>query len=680
MQMRTHPPTNSHGVPASRGAAGSRWLPRPSKGALGSLLLSGVLLLVGCDVGPPPNGLPLPGRSDDADALTPAPTPTNSEPVDNALSDVWYERAQNGQRAGWTHVVWTPTEVNGQPAIHAASTRLMGRVRNRFVSRTLIDLDRTVEGHLLRLRRVVLQGRRQEVTHQSWTGSGYRFVHAVAGTRDERTIACESPLPVDTETFLGALIQAGEVQPGKTFRYQIANFLSERLDDVELEIEGLETLSLPTGTVACWRAIEQVSGRPDKAQVWVDTDGVLRKMVREGTTLLATTQSRARALSRHGVTYSITEDAVPHLPRCTSAERSVVDIEFRPRPGVELPDFPTTPFSREIKRSDQVVRLELTAHDDPEATVALPVTDTAFAEWLRPTTLLCADAPLVQSTLKRLIDGETDGRQIALKLLEFSYTKLTKQSGPIPSPTAVEILEDGRGDCSEHNVLFVTLCRAAGLPARRLSGYAQVGDNWGAHAFCEVWLGKWIGADPTTNELGTRARYVAFGWNDTSDSFPDLVSTRAQGRMSFRTRLVQEGGETVDFDQPLPRDPLREPYSGLRFAPPPEGWRVRISGPAGSARIDGPSVRCDVTVHAGTGNVPADLLLRTSMRRGNKVRFGGLDAVHMRFGRRSGNYALYLIPYKRRALHVEVWTDDHVDEDATLDALEFLLEPTLGGS
>src|SRR6185436_20961839 len=128
---------------------------------------------------------------------------------------------------------------------------------------------------------------------------------------------------------------------------------------------------------------------------------------------------------------------------------------------------------------------------------------------------------------------------------------------PIPEPTAVEILEDGGGDCSEHCVLFVTLCRAAGIPARRLSGYAQVGDMWGAHSFSEVWLGRWIGCDPTTNDFGTKARYVAFGWNDDPDSFPGTVSSRVSGRMSIRTVEFTEGErtwKTAEIDEPKGRE------------------------------------------------------------------------------------------------------------------------------
>ena len=57
------------------------------------------------------------------------------------------------------------------------------------------------------------------------------------------------------------------------------------------------------------------------------------------------------------------------------------------------------------------------------------------------------------------------------RIAAFVFT-LEKQSPEISDTTAVEILKERRGDCSEHAVLFVALCRAAGIPARRCSGAA----------------------------------------------------------------------------------------------------------------------------------------------------------------------------------------------------------------
>lgn len=74
--------------------------------------------------------------------------------------------------------------------------------------------------------------------------------------------------------------------------------------------------------------------------------------------------------------------------------------------------------------------------------------------------------------------------------------------------TPGETLARRAGACRDTAVLFIELCRGAGLPARFVSGYqdkpTRAGDRRHMHAWAEVWLpGRgWVGFDPTR---GTQA-------------------------------------------------------------------------------------------------------------------------------------------------------------------------------
>ena len=62
------------------------------------------------------------------------------------------------------------------------------------------------------------------------------------------------------------------------------------------------------------------------------------------------------------------------------------------------------------------------------------------------------------------------------------------------------ILEERKGDCTEHAVLFNALLKAAGIPARSAFGYLLGDDSgaFGAHAWSEVaYDGHWIPVDAT---------------------------------------------------------------------------------------------------------------------------------------------------------------------------------------
>ncbi len=73
----------------------------------------------------------------------------------------------------------------------------------------------------------------------------------------------------------------------------------------------------------------------------------------------------------------------------------------------------------------------------------------------------------------------------------------------------MEILEAGRGDCSEYARLTVSLLRAAGVPAEMRDGMAAEGDEMVAHA----WVGyhdgeRWHEIDPTWGRMSVTAGHL----------------------------------------------------------------------------------------------------------------------------------------------------------------------------
>jgi transglutaminase-like putative cysteine protease len=623
------------------------------------------------------------------DAPTAPPSPTTTAPSvekPKVLSEQWYRTLHDGEPSGWYHVTWTRSTYEGKPTVHdrtesfSSMTRMMGDHPDAFVSHNYSDLERTEDGLHLRTETRTVQGDRLTDALIVWTGSGYELTRHAAGMEEKRAVASGAPCPVDPEAFLSAKLQRGEVAVGARFEYRAPNFEGARLDTVALDVEARETITTPAGKFDCLRVKERVVGAPGDATWWFDATGVLRRQTSGRSEIVSSTEREAREVREGGAVFSITVAADPDMPRCTSIDRAVVDITLAPRPGVEMPDFPSTPFSRELSRKGDVVRLELLSHDAPGENIALPVKDPKFAKHLERTNILCWDAPMVQDAVKEAVGDEKDAREVVRKILKYVQVTL-RTDQTTPNPTAVEILELGSGFCSEHCVLFVTLCRAAGVPARRVTGYAQVGDMWGAHSFAEVWLGRWFGCDPTTNDYGTKARYIAFGWDDDADSYPHVVTQRAgNGRMSIRTVEFEEGGKTWKTDELGGESDLEDALSGIVFAPPPEGWTARVEHEAGmrrvGGRITGKGVRADVSVVSDFGDLPCDVLARKMMRGMKPSKFAGRDVLREDIAVQSRVTVQMSVPYKRRMLSVRVRVEDAKKADAALAVVEKILAPT----
>jgi transglutaminase-like putative cysteine protease len=144
----------------------------------------------------------------------------------------------------------------------------------------------------------------------------------------------------------------------------------------------------------------------------------------------------------------------------------------------------------------------LTPPSDPDLVAATPTID--------------ADHPAIVR-LAREVAGDLTGRYAAaVRLAEHVNRRLEKAYG-VSQDRASDVLAAGRGDCTEHSVLFVALARALGIPARQVHGlvYARYEDAQDAlywHAWAEVQSGgEWIAIDPTFGQPVADATHLALG-------------------------------------------------------------------------------------------------------------------------------------------------------------------------
>jgi transglutaminase-like putative cysteine protease/tetratricopeptide (TPR) repeat protein len=152
-------------------------------------------------------------------------------------------------------------------------------------------------------------------------------------------------------------------------------------------------------------------------------------------------------------------------------------------------------FQRVESSSDSTVVVTTTARRIPDKlTISLPVTGDEFAQFLKPTAQINSVDPQVVALARQIAGEEKDGRSVARKIGEWTYGNLKWKK---VQSDAVETLASREADCLEHSELYVALARALGLPARVVSGAALSSGSFGAHAWVEIYLGKWVELDPT---------------------------------------------------------------------------------------------------------------------------------------------------------------------------------------
>ncbi|MEM0437666.1 MAG: transglutaminase-like domain-containing protein [Candidatus Micrarchaeia archaeon] len=69
--------------------------------------------------------------------------------------------------------------------------------------------------------------------------------------------------------------------------------------------------------------------------------------------------------------------------------------------------------------------------------------------------------------------------------------------------TSLDAYRDREGVCVDYTNLFIAMARSLGYPSRSVLGYVYSPDyGWQLHAWAEVYIGEWVGVDPTWLEAG----------------------------------------------------------------------------------------------------------------------------------------------------------------------------------
>jgi hypothetical protein len=343
--------------------------------------------------------------------------------------------------------------------------------------------------------------------------------------------------PVFSSVLPIRVAMGGELEVGRTVRYPVFDPSTLGTRVVEMRVLEHDTLIVPDSasldpvssrwsaahfdTIPVWKVAEVYGGA--SVESWVDGDGrVIRASSPLGFSMEKTEYELAlqerddeRAAMARGQTGTALDDDVI----LSTAVASNVDLgeatryrEIRFRlSGVDLSGFQLDGGRQTLRGDTLIIRREdLNAID---AGYELPYKSMDLRAELQPEPLIQSDDPRILRRAREITAARSrwtqDPRQAAGQLTRGVFGMLAKEV-TISVPSAVQVLEAGRGDCNEHTVLFVAMARAIGLPARTAVGLVYLRGSFYYHAWPEVWLGEWVAVDPTFGDAPADAAHLRF--------------------------------------------------------------------------------------------------------------------------------------------------------------------------
>jgi len=440
--------------------------------------------------------------------LPSAPAPAVSlEPRAPALGDEWMGVYMQAQKIGYTHHGFT-AEADGFA----------------FSEESLLHLTVMGAPQVVRTRVVGHAGRDYALRDVEFAlSSGVGSLQAAGVVRDgslRLTLrsgkeVSEQVLPLAEPLYLPSTLRASlsgdALRAGRRLDALVFDPTSLKNDRLHVTIEGEEPVpASPDGTRG-WKVREEFRGLQTTA--WVDPAGtVLREEGPMGFVLVHESADRAVTAGWGAPETAldlVAKAAVPvAVPIAEPRTRRMLRLRVS---GIALENVPS---DDEQQRTGAVVtiRRPLPAH---VASYELPYRGPLVDE-LRPTPFLQSDHPKVQALARDIVGGERDAKRVAMLLNDWVYAHLRKVP-TISIPNALQVLDMGEGDCNEHAVLLAALGRAAGVPTRVVAGAVYLDGAFFYHAWCEVWLERWVSIDPALHQFPADATHIKFVAGDPED-------------------------------------------------------------------------------------------------------------------------------------------------------------------
>ncbi|MBV1858820.1 MAG: lasso peptide biosynthesis B2 protein [Nannocystaceae bacterium] len=219
------------------------------------------------------------------------------------------------------------------------------------------------------------------------------------------------------------------------------------------------------------------------------------------------------------------------LPRTLTRAETAGTLRFKLVVGnaktfVDQSIYPSARGSARVVDDTHVELIVRAKARDAEATAAL--SGARKKALLKTSGDLRIHAPEIETVRDSLFKADTDATAKAAAITKWVHERVAYEVTP-RSIDATEILEVGRGDCSEYALLTVSLLRSAGVPAEVRSGMAAEGDDMVAHAWVAYHDGtRWFEIDPTWGRMGVSAGHLPL-------EVTDVLALVSLGQMEIET-------------------------------------------------------------------------------------------------------------------------------------------------
>ena len=425
-------------------------------------------------------------------------------------SDDWTGTYYNGKKIGFNHA-----RIQVRSDDIDVHTKMYFRLHSGKDDQSTIMTQDTTLTPDLRLKEFTLlqelMGKRQKVTGRV---EGTRLHLEIKGRGFHKNQTIDFPEGIHPSATVWLNIMKDGFEVGKKGKLDLFLESFRMVIPMTYEILRKETIQFDGNSVDTFVVQQKFAGMT--TTLWTNVDGdVLRERslnnfesIREPKEKATHMDDKPMSVSSF-ITLSLVKTSKP-IASSDNKEKLKLKLSNVRGPDSIPQDHRQTVLNSE-KNGEESYTTTLLIKREPKAPakqVFLPVPTSRYKDYLKDAPEIQVQHPMIRALARNLVAGQKNAWQAAKRISTWVYDNLDKVL--VDSFTALDALQDRRGECQSHTNLFTAVARAAGIPTKVVNGlvYSQEYKGFLYHAWPEVWVGEWRALDPTLGQHYVDATHI----------------------------------------------------------------------------------------------------------------------------------------------------------------------------
>jgi hypothetical protein len=431
------------------------------------------------------------------------------------LMDDWYGVYFSGRKVGWEHIEITGGSINGSDVIRVRDDgHVVFIIEDENNPETYVSSGEVFlaeDGRLLGFKYDQSQ-KSHRLSIVAEAKEGVVYVDITSGGTTQRVKFDESAR-IYPATALSYFSLIEDISTGKTYTYRVFLEGLRLTEDITIRVLDTEEVTVKGVTETAYRVEGAIRGYTITSFVRAD-GAVIKQVTMDNFVMLRETKEEAMRMDPgSGLSmYAIIDYSL------VTPDRPIADPTGLTGLVVRITGIPagTTPIGSDMQAVSgpdgeggytyTIERADLSALSVP-AYGAFPA---ETKDYLAATLEIESSSNEMTDTVRMIIGRPSNPLADARKITEWVYRNVKKRM--VDATSALDTLNSMEGECQSHANLTAALLRAAGIPAKVVSGIVYSADIGGFayHSWNEVYLGSWVGVDASFGEFPANVTHIKF--------------------------------------------------------------------------------------------------------------------------------------------------------------------------